>query len=111
MLGVVLALLAAGCYGIAAAIQKSSMGDFVTFDIRKILQQKLWLFSILIGAIGVILYLASLTMENLTTVQPLLSISLVIPIIAGVVFFKEDHGRLEWIAIFLVLCGIVLVSI
>ena len=111
MLGVVLALLAAGCYGISASIQKSSMDDFESFDVKKFLQQKLWLFSILIGAVGMILYLVSLTMENLTTVQPLLSVSLVIPIIAGVFFFKEDHGRLEWIAIFLVLCGIVLVSI
>ncbi|MBN2042460.1 MAG: EamA family transporter [Candidatus Aenigmarchaeota archaeon] len=111
MLGVVLALLAAGCYGISASVQKRSMGHFDKFDVSKMLRQKIWLFSILIGAVGVILYLVSLAMEDLTTVQPLLSVSLIIPIVAGVGIFREKHGRLEWIAIFLVLCGIVLVSI
>ncbi len=111
MMGIILSLAAAVCYGLSASIQKHSMGDITTFDIRKILRNGTWLFSILLGAVGILFYLMALAGAALTTVQPILSISLVIPIIFGVCMFREKLGRVQWIAVFLVFSGIVLVSI
>lgn len=111
MLGMVFALLAAVCYGLAAAIQKKSMGDQRHFDMGEILKDRLWLSSILVGFVGIIFYLLALANAGLTEVQPFLSLSLIIPIIAGLVFFREKLGRIQWIAIVLVLAGIILVSV
>ncbi len=111
MLGMVFALLAAVCYGLAAAIQKKSMGGQRHFDMGEILKDRLWLSSILVGFVGIIFYLLALANAGLTEVQPFLSLSLIIPIIAGLVFFREKLGRIQWIAIALVLAGIIMVSV
>ena len=111
MLGILLAVIAAICYGMSAVVQKYSMEVFDVFHIRQIIRHKIWILSMVIGLSGVLFYMSALTMTDLVVTQPILSISLLIHFIAGVTLFKEKLVFRQWIAIFLVILGIVLVSV
>jgi drug/metabolite transporter (DMT)-like permease len=111
MLGILLVVLASVFYGVSASMQRHSVGSLERFGIRKMARHRVWIFSIFLGAIGIILYIFALTFESLVTIQPILSISIIIPIISGVVFFKEKLVKRQWISILFILAGIILVSL
>ena len=111
VLGLSLSILAAACFGISIAIQKYSLSSMKNFSFKQMVEDKKWILAFLIGIVGIIIYLAALNLEEISTVQPLTSLSIVIPIIAGVAFFKERLEVKKWLFLVLVLAGIVLVSI
>ena len=111
VLGIVLSVIAAVCFGISVAIQKYSLVDMKDFSIKKMAKNKKWGFAFLVGIVGIVIYLAALNLEQISTVQPITSLSLVIPIIAGIIWFKEKLEVKKWLFLVLVLAGIVLVSI
>lgn len=109
MLGIVFALISAVCYGLMSAIQKYCLSSLKKFSLKKLVKNKFWLFSILVGFIGMLFYLLALRFAQLTIVQPLLSISLIIPVLIGYFSFKEKN--VSWISIILILIGVILVSL
>jgi drug/metabolite transporter (DMT)-like permease len=108
MYEIIIPLLVAICFGISAAYQKYSMKDSERFSFRELLKNKKWLLAMGIGAIGILLYLFALTFITITAVQPMLALSIIIPIIAGVVFFSEKIGYLEAASITIIIIGLVL---
>ena len=111
MLEILLALFAAVCFGVATAIQKYSFFSMKRFSVRKMIINSRWLASILITLFGAVAYLYALRIVQLSTVQPVLSLALVVPVLAGVLFFKEKTGARKWVSIVLIISGVVLVSI
>jgi len=109
-LGIILAVIAAVFFGISVAMQKYGLKSLKKFTIKGMVTNKRWILSIVIGVIGILLYLVALNLADLSTVQPVTALTLVIPVIAGVAFFKEKIGGFEWALLVLVIVGIVLVS-
>jgi drug/metabolite transporter (DMT)-like permease len=108
MLGVLLSLIVAICYGISAAMQKYAISKMEKFSFRHLFVNKKWLASLLVGLVGTVAYLLAVKTAPLSTVQVFLSLSIIIPILAGFVFFKEHLKDREWVCISLIVLGIVL---
>ncbi len=109
--GLILAIGASVLFGIAIAIQKYSVSSLKKFSFAKMAKNKIWISSLLITVVGLLMYLASLSYTPISTIQPLTSISIIIPIIAGVVVFKEKVGGLKWALLGVLVVGIILVSV
>ncbi len=110
MLGLFLSVFAALCFGLTAILQKYCMGDMSKFSFRKLMKNELWMLSVLIALIGLFSYLTALKYEPLSLVQPMLSISIVIPVLFGWFFFKEKIGT-RWIHVILITAGVLLLSL
>ena len=111
LLGIILSIVSSICFGLSVIIQKYSLGEMKNFSIKKMIKNKKWISAFMIGIIGVVIYLAALNLEQISTVQPLTSLSFIIPIIAGIIWFKEKLEVKKWAFLMLVLAGVVLVSI
>src|SRR3989338_1595503 len=96
VLGLILSILASACFGVSIAVQKYSLSSMRDFSVKKIAKDKKWVLAFLIGIAGILVYLVALNFEPISTVQPLTSLSIVIPIIAGVVWFKEKLEVKKW---------------
>jgi len=111
MLGVLLSFIVAICYGISATMQKYAISSMKKFSFRKLFKNKKWLVSLLIGVIGTLAYLLAMRIAPLSTVQVFLSLSIVIPILAGFLFFKEKLRVREWVCVSLIVVGVILTII
>lgn len=111
MAGLLLAFTAAVLFGLALTIQKYAIGALAAFSFRLLVRQRAWLLSMVVGGAGILAYLTALRTTPLSAVQPLMAISLLIPILAGVAFFKENLTVIEWLLVALFLAGIGLVSL
>jgi drug/metabolite transporter (DMT)-like permease len=108
MLGILLSLIVALCYGVSAAMQKYAISSMEKFSFRRLFRNKKWLASLLVGFLGTSAYLLAVKTAPLSTVQIFLSLSIIIPILAGFVFFKENLKKREWVCISLIVLGIIL---
>ena len=111
ILGIVLALVASVCFGISVALQKYGLKSMKKFSFAAMVKNKRWIFALVIGIVGILLYLVALNLADLSLVQPLTSLTIIIPVIAGVAFFKEKIGGIKWALLALVIIGVVLISI
>lgn len=112
MLGIILAIAAAALFGTSSTLQKyaiSKMSD--KFSFKKMLVNLRWLAATGIGLAGIAAYVFSMRYAPLSTVQVFLALSIVIPVIAGFVFFKEKLSKREWICVVLILAGILLTAL
>lgn len=111
MIGVALSLATALLFGASVAIFKHSMGKHAEFSIGMILKNRKWLAGLVIGLIGVVTYVFAMALSPLTTVQPIISFSMVIPIIAGAFIFKEKMEGWRWLLVAVLAAGIILVAL
>ena len=109
-LGIVLAIIASVCFGISVALQKYGLKSLKKFSFKGMATNKRWMLSIVIGIVGILLYLVALNLADLSVVQPLTSLTIIIPVIAGVTFFKEKIGGVKWALLALVIVGVILIS-
>jgi len=110
MLGAILSVLAALLFGISSTIQKYSLKRMRTFSISRLARDRVWVISIVIGIVGILFYIAALGVETISIVQPLLAISIIIPVVCGWLFFGENIGT-KWVHIIIILLGVVLLSL
>ena len=111
MHGVLLALLAAFCFGLAVSMQKYSMKRMGIFSVKGLIKNQDWLHAMIVGFIGLVLFALSLSVTDLSTVQPLASAYILIPILMGTFVFKENLGVKKWLLIGVLLMGMGLVSL
>ena len=111
MIGVILSLLTALLFGASVAIFKHSMGKHEKFSVKKIARNKVWLVGLAIGLLGVVAYVFAMALAPLTTVQPIISFSMVIPILAGAFIFKEKMEGWRWLLVAVLAVGIILVAL
>lgn len=109
--GIVLALLTSLIFGVSVTLQKHSLRNIELFTIKGILSHRMWLLALLIGFSGVGVYILAMNYAPLSTVQPILAMSMIIPIISGVIFFNERQEVHKWLFVILVIAGIALVSL
>lgn len=111
MLGAILALVAAILYGTSTALQKYAISKMTAkkkFSFRRMLTNKKWVSYTVIGLIGGAFYLLAMRYAPLSVVQVFLALSIVIPIIAGFMFFREKLRVREWICAALIVLGVFL---
>lgn len=110
MLGVILAILAAILFGISTGMQKYSLERISKFSIRKMLFNKKWFSSLIVGGIGILFYLFAMRIAELSLVQSIISLTLIVQVLIGFAFFKEKLGVIEWLAIIMVVAGVLLIA-
>ena len=111
MFEILISIFVALCYGISASIQKYSLGKIKTFSARKLARNKKWVFSLALGGFGALVYIYALRFVELSTIQPILALSIVFPVLSGILFFKEKHDSYEIFGIVLIIVGVVWISI
>jgi drug/metabolite transporter (DMT)-like permease len=109
MLGAMLSLAAALLIGASTVLQKQSMIGMKGFSLRLLATDRNWRLSVIVGFCGLLLYLAALGYEPISFVQPMLAVAIIVPLLAGRLFFGEKIGT-KWIHILLILAGVVLLS-
>ena len=110
MLGITLSLLSAFFIGISTYLQKCSMKRIKKFSLKRLAMKRIWQFSLILGAAGLVLYMVALRYESLSTVQPISSIAIVVPVALGWIFLREKIGD-KWIHIILIISGVILLSL
>lgn len=110
-LGILLSVVASILFGLSIVLQKYGLRTIKKFTLKNFLFKKIWVPGILVGIAGIVVYLLALSVADLSTVQPVTALTLVIPVVAGVFLFKERVGRFEWMLLCLVIIGIILVSL
>jgi len=111
MLGILLSLVAAVCYGISAAMQKYAVAKITArkrFSFKHLFKSRKWYASLGIGGIGILAYLTAMIYAPLSTVQVFLSLTLVITVFAGFIFFKEKMKVREWLCVVMIITGVFL---
>ncbi|MBI5332097.1 MAG: EamA family transporter [Candidatus Aenigmarchaeota archaeon] len=81
------------------------------FSVRKILKNKKWLAAFGLGILGIMIYLYALRFVALNTIQPILALSMVIPVMVGMFLFKEKPGIHEITGIILIIIGVIWISV
>ena len=109
IIGVLLSAAACVFFGVSTILQKRSMKHMDRFHVRGLIGSRKWITAVLVGGIGLLCYLAAIALTSVTIVQPIVTASLVIPIIAGNVLFGEKIGGFKWLAVALILIGIAIV--
>lgn len=90
---------------------KSVFGQIPTI-VRTLLTNWLWMLGTLMMFTGAILYVVALGIGGeLTVVQPILCLAVVVSALVGVVWLKEKVSALEWVGIATVFAGVVMVSV
>jgi uncharacterized membrane protein len=110
MLGIVFAVLAATCFGLSTTMQKYCLRRMKKLSFERIVKNRVWMISILVGVIGITFYLTALKYEQISIVQPMLAISIAIPVLVGWLGFNEKI-RSRWIHILLIILGVLLISL
>jgi len=110
MLGLVLSVFAALCFGLSTAFQKGRMARLRGFSFSKLAADRLWLASTMLGLIGIIPYVFALKYEYISIVQPMLSISIVTSVAAGRILFGERIGN-RAVFICLIITGVLMLSL
>lgn len=90
---------------------RSVFGQILTI-INTLLSNWLWMLGTLMMLCGAGLYVAALGIGGeVTVVQPILCLTVVVSALVGVIWLKEKVSVLEWIGIATVFAGVVMVSI
>ncbi len=110
MLGVLLSIFASLLIGTSATMQKYSLRRIRKFRFRRIFSNRLWIISILIGASGTLMYLFAMRLSPIHIVQPIIAVSMMIPVILGNILFGEKIGN-RWFHIIIIFIGVWLISV
>jgi uncharacterized membrane protein len=110
MLGLVLSIFAALLFGLSTVIQKYCLRGMPKFSFNGIIRNKVWILSLFVGFIGIIFYLAALRFAEISIVQPMLSVSIAVPVLVGWFGFRERIGS-RWVHILLIIAGVVMISL
>lgn len=120
---ILLAIVSSILYGIGLVIQKkgiekiSGLKLLKNFSIknlkkliRKLLNKKL-LSGVIIGGIGTLFYWKAISIGELSILQPLTNINVIVVWIFGWVYLKERIRSREWIGLLLIFVGAVTLSV
>ncbi|UCD02897.1 MAG: hypothetical protein JSV63_03900 [Candidatus Aenigmatarchaeota archaeon] len=109
MLGLILSIAAAVLLGVSATLQKYSMGYLKKFSILKLIRNSMWQLSVLIGLAGTLVYLFAMRFSPIHVVQPVIAVSMLIPVIIGSFIFGEKIGS-KWLYIIIIFIGVWFIS-
>jgi len=118
-----MAVLASTLFGAGAAMQKHGMaakfpkitwsqlgGQFPSI-IKTLVANKLWVGGIFVGIAGGLVMTQALSTGDITVIQPLINLTVVVVVLIGVFFLGESLSASEWAGVAVLLVGAVLVSL
>lgn len=111
LIAVALALLSALLAGLAVTLQKSGITAAESFSVRGLLKSKKCLLGMILAAASFAPYLAALSLERLSIIQPLVSSSVLFAAITGHHLNGEWIDAMDALAIVAVFAGVVLLSL
>ena len=104
----VFAFLASILFGLSTAIQKKALRK-MKFSIKNIITNKVWLSSLIVGGVGLLLYMLAIKSTDIIIVQSFIPLSIIVPIIYGIKL-KERIEVYQWLFIGMIILGIVLIN-
>ena len=110
MLGIILSVFASILIGTSATMQKYSLRRIRKFRLKKIFSNRLWILSVIIGGVGTLMYLFAMRLSPIHIVQPIIAVSMLIPVIFGSILFGEKIGN-RWFHIIIIFIGVWLLSL
>ncbi|MHA2365106.1 MAG: EamA family transporter [Candidatus Hodarchaeales archaeon] len=117
MLGFILALISVILLQFGYIFQKIGLNDFIEiFSINKKAGIKseafqIWFSGTLLTTLGSIIFFYSLTLGNLSVLQPLQGLGPLIIVILGIVILKDKLLKFEWIGIILSTVGLLILPL
>lgn len=100
-------------HGVSAQIPKIGISTLISNlkgVISALVRSRAWAFSILIGIVGGFCMVQAQSMGDLTVVLPLANLACAFSILFGVLFLRERLNSREWVGLFVLLVGAVLIS-
>lgn len=110
MLEIFLAVLAALFFAAALILQKYCLNHVRHISIKNLIKKKLYSVSLLFSLVGILLYTVALKYGSISLVQPILSLTIIFPVIVGWFFFNEKMGG-RWVFIIIISAGVLLLSL
>lgn len=116
-------LIATFLFGIGATMQKHGMStEFPKIQLKGLLRNlpkiiktlftnKLWLLGFLVGPIGGAFLFQAMSEGKISVIQPLMNVGMLVTVLTGVIILKERLRAMEWMAVFILIGGAVLLSI
>ncbi len=116
-------LIAATFFGLGAAMQKHGMAtEFPKIGLREFLKNwrniiktlfanKLWLAGFAAGPIGGAFLFQAMSDGEISVIQPLMNVGMLVTVFTGVLALKERLKPREWFAVTILLGGAVLLSV
>jgi drug/metabolite transporter (DMT)-like permease len=107
------------CFGTGAAMQKHGMASsFPKLTIKTVISQFgqvlktvltnwIWVVGVLINLLGGLFYLLSVGNGDITIVQPLINLNIVVAMLIGVLVLREEISTNEWIGVMVMVGGAV----
>ncbi len=123
MLTFILAIITAILIGVAASLQKAGLNKLGRVRFRgfnkksikglakQLLKARLWIFGLLISIIPGLLYMWLLSVEDVSVINPLISLSLVVILFNGYFFLKERLNIKQLIGAVGLIIGAVLMGL
>jgi drug/metabolite transporter (DMT)-like permease len=100
-------------HGMASEFPKVSLATFLKewkSILFAILKNKVWVFGVIINITGGLFNVMALASGEITLVQPLVNLNIVITVLAGVLILKERISRLEISGVMVVILGAILLG-
>ncbi|MHA1410259.1 MAG: EamA family transporter [Candidatus Odinarchaeia archaeon] len=118
---VLLAVCSAILFGLANILQKKGLNQLPTITVRgffkkffptlgSLLKNIYWISGVALGVIAWFLYIEALNTGDLIVVKPIINLNLVVIVILGVLFLKEELKKKEIPLIILIIIGVFLLS-
>lgn len=124
---VLLTVLAAFLYGISAVLQKKGIEKISGYkniwvkghsidwkalkDLIKELLHRHFIAGLVLGLFGFLAYIEAMSMGEISVIQPLINISIVVTWILGILYLKEKIYGKDWLSLFLIFFGVVMLSV
>jgi len=120
---ILLTIVSSILYGIGLVIQKKGiekisglklLKNFSIKNMKKLIREllnKKLLTGVIIGGIGTLFYWKAISIGELSILQPLTNINIIVVWIFGWVYLKERIRSREWIGLLLIFVGAVVLSV
>lgn len=95
----------------AKLIKRRSINWKVLKNLIKKLLHKHFLVGSAIGLIGALAYIKAMSIGEISIIQPLLNVSTIVTWIFGIFYLKEKIYSKEWLSLFLIFFGAVILSV
>ena len=110
IIGIILLSIAALIGAVASLILKKGANK-LKFDIKKIIKNKNLLLGVFLYAVSNLFFVPGLRFGKFSVLYPIVSLGYVFSMLLAVKYLKEKMNKWKYTAMFLIILGIVLVSL
>ena len=111
MLEILLAFVSALLAGSSITMQKYGLDKIKKISVKYLLLSRAWMFGAFLSGMSVFVYVLSLDVGDLSTVQPIVNTSVIFTILSSRMLLKEKITKFIFLSLILVIIGITLITI